>query len=71
MARRNNPDTQNADQKLIQEYLLEAQAALDKAVRVADSTGESFSFLDQQYTPKKTIVSEGGWNLDRWDSSNC
>ena len=55
----------------LQRLLVEAQDRLTEAELIADALGEDFDFHGRTYTPKKTIVSEGGWDLNQWESSNC
>jgi len=61
-------------EKILQGYLDEAYAALEKAKLVADEIGITFDFLDRTYSPKvtQTIVTGGGWNdEDSWMHSSC
>ena len=62
-------------QAKIQQLLTEAYAKLDEAKRLADASGEGFTFLNSYYTPAvtRTITSGGEWDFetDDWNGSSC
>lgn len=67
--------TNSQNKRKIQELIAKAQADLDAAKRLADETGESFTFNEQTYYPQ--TVTPGRWvsnHGEEWQSSggdNC